>query len=156
MTLWSAAEESVWPSRWPKTASTGTVTAQPLASWRWTSLNCWETVNMRWGKQVSNTGKKCQLIGVESKVFMCVLVPLGVSLKKKKTRRKKINVRRCWVQLAIAPAKRVPHFEIWSDLSLQFRPTVFFSRCLLHSPPKYTEISQSGLTILVKQKQTNY
>ena len=40
MTLWSVAEESVWPSRWPKITSTEAVIAPPLASWRWTSLNC--------------------------------------------------------------------------------------------------------------------
>lgn len=72
MTLWSAAEESVWLSRWPKTASTGAVTAPPLASWRWTSLNCWETANMRWGKQVSSTGKK--IIVQENQVIVCVWV----------------------------------------------------------------------------------
>ena len=57
-TLWSAAEGSDWPSLWPKTASTGTATARPPASWRWTSLNCWGTVNTKWAKRVSNTGKK--------------------------------------------------------------------------------------------------
>ena len=53
MTRWSAAEVSVWPSRWPKTASTATATAPPQGSWRWTSSNCSGTANMRWGRQVS-------------------------------------------------------------------------------------------------------
>lgn len=58
MTRWSAAGGSAWPSRWPKTASTKAATARPPANWRWTSSNCCETVNMRWGKQVSNQGVK--------------------------------------------------------------------------------------------------
>lgn len=75
MTLWSAAEASAWPSRWPKTASTGTPTGPPRGSWRWTSLNCWETVNMRWGRQVSQRNKlqlaqvgKLQCVFVGSKL----------------------------------------------------------------------------------------
>lgn len=56
MTRWSAAGGSAWPSRWPKTASTKAATARQPASWRWTSSNCCEIVNMRWGKQVSNQG----------------------------------------------------------------------------------------------------
>lgn len=58
MTRWSAAGASAWPSRWPKTASTKAAIARSPASWRWTSSNCCETVNMRWGKQVSNQGVK--------------------------------------------------------------------------------------------------
>lgn len=77
MTLWSAAEESDWPSRWPKTASTGTQIAPPQASWRWTSLNCWETVNMRWGRQVSNHGKIWQLIGEGRIISLCLFASLG-------------------------------------------------------------------------------
>ncbi len=109
MTLWSAAEESVWPSRWPKTTSTGTVTARSLTSWRWTSLNCCETANMRWGKQVSNTGR-CQLTGEEKKVFAHVGVSLLVNMRLPVESEKNtvINVTGCWV----APAKRVSHFEI--------------------------------------------
>lgn len=77
MTLWSAAEESDWPSRWPKTASTGTQIAPPQASWRWTSLNCWETVNMRWGRQVSNPGNIWQLIGEGRIISLCLFASFG-------------------------------------------------------------------------------
>lgn len=164
MTLWSAAEESVWPSRWPKTASTGAVTAQPLASWRWTSLNCCETANMRWGKQVSNTGEKCQLIGEEKKVLMCVFARVGVSplvnmrlrVESETNTEKVINVMRCGVQSAIAPAKRVSHFEISkSGISIQTYCLVFTLSLTLF-PEVHTDKSVWFNNILVKQKQTNY
>lgn len=53
-TQWSAAGVSDWPSLWQRTASTGPVTAPQRESWRWTSLSCWETVNMRWERPVSS------------------------------------------------------------------------------------------------------
>ena len=76
MIRWSAAEESVWPSRWPKTASTGTLIAPPLASWRWISLNCWETANTKWGKQVSKATTKCKWIveSIHCLYCMCLLM----------------------------------------------------------------------------------
>jgi len=65
-TRWSAAGASVSPSRSPRTGSTGAATAPPPASWRWTSSNCWETANTRWGKPVSREewGGESELVNV--------------------------------------------------------------------------------------------
>lgn len=106
---------------------------------------------MKWGKQVSNTGKKCQLTGEENIVFLPVFIHLGVSLLVSicvESEKKMEKVNKCEALLGPISnhTSKKCHFEISkSVISIQ-------AYCLLFTQSSYTlppstQINLSGLTI---------